>query len=208
MYFTGIKVNDKVWSFDFGWGRVEEVTKNSFYVKFDTMKNMYNRRRYCFNGIECNFNNMKNQTIFWDEFIFDIPTKPKIPLQVKQYQIHLNDNYHGSELVDIEIKQQGEDEFYDIANHGLMRDDIDIAYFAYRQIKQFSRLLALRDQECINSKGYKFILNKTNWYIVNNGKQFLIYADDSHYSLCKIYFKTKEDAQYICDILNNEQFDL
>jgi len=45
-------------------------------------------------------------------------------------------------------------------------------------------------------------------YTLTGSRAFNCNTDDLQYSLCKIYFKTKEDAQHICDILNYKQFDL
>ena len=86
---------------------------------------------------------------------------------------------------------------------------INYTYTSFEQIKRFARLLALRDQECQDSRGYEPKLGKKSYGITKEAisKKFHIYET---YDNCpdRVYLKTKEDAQKICDILNSGRFDL
>ena len=195
-YFDGVKKGDRVWSFEFGWGEVISILYGGgtgggdiFKVKFpqgDYWYDFYGKR-----GIS-------SQTLFWDEIKFNIPEKPKIKLKENKYKIDLLANkVYTLEMPGAVVNAE---EFY--------RDDRATAEIALINIKSYAKLLALRDQECKNSREYKFVYEKDNWYIAFNGVKFVAYKNNMHYSLFTIYFKTKEDAQKICDILNSGRFNL
>ena len=95
--------------------------------------------------------------------------------------------------------------------NGMFRNDKETAEKALKQIKRFTKLLALRDQECPNSRGYEFVEGgKNNYYIYKNNingiwsYSYMV----TNYSPCEVFFKTEEDAQKICEILNNDRFEL
>jgi len=97
---------------------------------------------------------------------------------------------------------------------GIFRNDIETTKKAIKQIKMFLRLLAIRDAECPNSRGYEFRYSHgaTNFSIIKNLDHDYWCLDNSNaYRYCsptKVYFKTKEDAEKICDILNSQKFNL
>ncbi|NPA45142.1 MAG: hypothetical protein GXO49_06400, partial [Chlorobi bacterium] len=89
------------------------------------------------------------------------------------------------------------------------RNDRETAEKALKQIKRFAKLLALRDQECEDSRGYEFVRDKYNYYICFDkllGGYFV--GSKTKQFIYTVYFKTREDAQKICDILNSCRFDL
>ena len=187
-YFNGIEVGDKVWSFEYGWGEVVSVDTDikEIMVAF----NVCNDAIYDFKGIKVD-EVEANQTLFWDEIKFEAPKPPKISLKENKIKIKL-EGVLGVSL-----------------NNGLFRDDIATTNIAINQIKQFTRLLALRDQECSDSRGHEFIFNQNNWNI------YFDYDNKKWCTSCNrimqhidIYFKTWSDAQKICDILNDNRFDL
>ena len=76
-YFDGIKIGDRVWSFDFGWGIVVEINeefKIPIVVEFDKLEF---QDSYNYDGKSME---ELNQTLFWDKIEFDIPKNPKIEL--------------------------------------------------------------------------------------------------------------------------------
>ena len=175
-YFYGIKVNDKVWSFEFGWGNVIEINKDLMYPIVVGFYPSEYRETYDYNGRSMD---KVNQTLFWDEIKFDIPEKPKIKLK---------NNY------DEYIKEP------EIAEASYSGKSIS-------QLRKIAKLLALRDQECKDSRGYEMAKWEPNWiihYNVNFEKWFPKYSMIT--KKIAVYFKTEEDAQKICDILNSDRF--
>jgi len=191
-YFNGVKVGDRVWSINYGWGEVQEVGNDYFKVYFEGINNDW---YFMYNGFraDCDI----NQTLFWDEIKFKVPKKPNIELSEVEYRIDLI----NEELY--ETKTAMNENF----NYAMHRNDKETAEKALKIIKKFSKLLALRDQECPDSRGYEFTKGEPNWYIYRKENYYLI-SSYSFYTPDKIYFKTKEDAQRICDILNEERFSL
>jgi len=193
VYFDGIKIGDRVWSFEYGWGTVKELIYNSPYpigVVFDN-------EQYETFTLDGKIEKSCNQTLFWDEIKFEIPKKHKIKLKENEY------------FIDLEISEVVNGCKYAGYGSGLRRDDKETAEKALKQIKNFMRLLALRDQECPNSRGYEFKLGERN-YCLFKKEETGEYDYDNSYN-CNylgVYFKTEEDAQKICDILNYGRFDL
>jgi len=96
---------------------------------------------------------------------------------------------------------------------GLYRNDEEIKNKALKQIKIYTRLLALRDQECPDSRGYVFQYKKQNWYVYkqncgSDNERYEVHCSEFDCLPCCIYFKTEEDAQKICNILNSGRFNL
>jgi len=208
-YFDGVKIGDRIWSFENGYGKVidlysiEEYKLNAIIVKFENgFIDTYDS-----NGKKkCN----ENQTLFWDKIEIEIPGKPKIELKEKEYFI---DFTHGWKLYPYCVKHtDGYDKEYKtyLANAGLTRNDKEIAKQALKQIKRFARLLALRDQECHNSRGY-FPRELDEYYYIywdSNDQKYKVNNAINKIFLNIIPLKTKEDAELICDILNEDRFDL
>ena len=142
----------------------------------------YEFNTYDYNGIP-KYKDHKNQTLFWDEIKFDIPEKPKIKLK---------NNY------DEYIKEP------EMAEASYSCNSI-------KQIKQFAKLLSLRDQECPKSRGYEFQKGKMNFTIKKDlaqekGNEWVTTCTDYYYFPDRVYFKTEEDAKKICRILNSGRF--
>ncbi len=204
-YFDEIKVGDKVWDFIYGQGKVynidDDIDAESYVidVKFKSgLKESYNLNGRRFTCPSC------NQSLFWDKINFDIPEKPKIELMEDGYLICLNDNIIDNDIdfVDPRVGDSSID-------NGMFRKDRETAKKVLKQIRSFTRLLALRDQECSNSRGYEMIKLKPNWtiqYNFNLEKWLPEYSTSS--KKITVYFKTEKDAQKICDILNSGKFTL
>ena len=175
IYFNEIKIGNRVWSFEYGWGTLIEKMRGEYplAIKFDKLNYIIN---YNMNGTK---RTSENQTLFWNEIKFDIPERPKIKLK-RDYSNTLQIAYFN----------------------------IDNNYASLKQAKKYLRLLALRDQECVDSRGYEFQYDKYNFYIFENKKNFHDYSFNQSGNLFHVYFKTKEDAQKICDILNSGRFNL
>lgn len=94
--------------------------------------------------------------------------------------------------------------------NGMLRNDLDTAKQALIQIKLFTKLLALRDQECPDSRGYIPQKGNKKYFIYKNIEDELYYTKNAcnTYEPDKIYFKNKEEAEKICNILNSNEFDL
>lgn len=76
-YFDGVKVGDKVWSIEYGWGVIHKVLNSNRveYVRVDFPNNQtYNE--YYLNG-KRNSLATTMQTLFWDEVKFEAPKKPE-----------------------------------------------------------------------------------------------------------------------------------
>ena len=181
-YFDGIEIGDKVWSFEYGWGTVVDILSDSFYVEYNKYEDSVN---YDFNGIR-NLN--KNQTLFWNEIKFEMPKKPKIKLKYESINKYIK--------------------------NGIYSEPVN----TYEQLNRFYRLLALRDQECPDSRGYKITYNVEKrifeqYYTISKDlfeERYLVewHCEAQDATLFDILFKTEEDAQKICDILNSGRFDL
>ena len=189
-YFDGVKVGDRVWSIEFGWGEVNIVdnSKEILYISFDSLsdeKKIGNTVQYNFNGfrfIEQSLLKLaKNQTLFWDEVEIEPPRRPQIELK---------------------------NDYVKIINEGVINSKVEIDFNSYKQLKKYARLLALRDEECQDSKGYEFIEGRTNFYIYKMHNRFAYIYSEYIYAPYVVYFKTEEDAQKICNILNSERFKL
>ncbi len=197
-YFDGVKIGDKVWSFEFGWGTVKELIYNSPYpigVVFDN-------EQYETFTLDGKVEKSCNQTLFWNEVKFEVPKKTKLELKEYKYLVDLS-NCKISKVKPIGCEDK----------IGLFRNDEETAKKALKQIKRYTRLLALRDQECPDSRGYVFKYEKQNWYIYkqncgSDSERYEVHYSEFDCLPCCIYFKTKEDAQKICDILNSGRFDL
>jgi len=192
-YFDGIKEGDRVWDFRYGWGTVTKVDYGLSYpiiVDFDNGES----DSFLFNGAP---DKHSKQTLFWDEIKFEVPKKPKIKLKEDKYVIEPTLNEIHLEC-DTKSKRLG-----------FGRNDKETAEKALKQIKRFARLLALRDQECPDSRGYEFKSEKENYYVYRDERTNKYDYDIGLYWNClSVFFKTKEDAQKICDILNTGRFDL
>ncbi len=212
-YFDGIKVGDKVWGFGIGWSVVQDIiTVNDGFgktklllVSTDTGSMFFN-----FEGFECDENgNWKNnfQSLFWSEVKFEVPKKLEVELKENKFLICLNDNYVDN---DEEFKDARIGDFS--VENGLLRDDKETAERALEQIRKFTKLLALRDQECPNSRGYKFNYSYPNFIIYKNysysDPKYEVGSMDTYTEEPTVYFKTEEDAQRICDLLNSGRFSL
>jgi hypothetical protein len=196
-YFEGVKTGDRVWSFEFGWGEVTKI-EGSFYPIFVEFNSVDKVSWYDYEGKK---ESRVKQTLFWDEVKFEIPKRPKIKLKEDKYLICLKEN-----RVVTMFDYRG-------VKTGIGRNDRETAEKALKQIKKFAKLLALRDQECEDSRGYEFNESKNNWTIKKDlaeeyDKQFVTSVTDYYYFPDRVYFKTEEDAQKICDILNSGRFDL
>jgi hypothetical protein len=193
-YFDGIKVEDRVWSFEYRYGKVIELNSDFFEVEFDCCLERYN-----FDGVRYDYDNC-NQTLFWDKIEIKTSQKHKIKLKEEEYKIDLVDEdiYFSNGSLDVGTQNE----------YALHRCDKDIAKKALKQITMFIRLLALRDQECEESRGYYFQYGEINWFIeINeNGNYFI--EKEQFFNKNTVYFKTEEDAQKIADILNSGRFDL
>ena len=76
------------------------------------------------------------------------------------------------------------------------------------QLIKFAKLLSLRDELCPDSRGHQVTKYKENWaihYIYDLKK----WVPECFIATEKIVvtFKVKEDAQKICDILNEGRFE-
>ena len=201
-YFDGIKVGDRVWDFERGFGKVVAIWSDSFTVQFENYGHL--GRTYTFDGVKYECYKCR-QSLFWDEVKFEIPQRPKIELNEWRYVIDL---VIENSILELDDKTELIDYIYAV-NNGLARNDKETAEKALKQIKKFTRLLALRDQECQDSRGYEPKLGKKSYGITKEAisKKFHIYET---YDNCpdRVYFKTEEDAKKICDILNSRKFDL
>ena len=79
--FKNAKVGDKVWDFVQGWGVISTVidaqsVTRPIHVKFDNGLD----EKYTINGTL--YPDISNQTLFWDEIIFEVPKKPSPNLEV------------------------------------------------------------------------------------------------------------------------------
>jgi hypothetical protein len=194
-YFNTIKIGDKVWSFEYNWGKVIGIIENEE-ILVDFAQEDLCIIKYDFNGIK--INKGTNQTLFWNEIKFEIPNKPKIELVENKYILEPTLN-----RVDIECNSKAK-------RLGFGRNDIETAVKAIKLIKNFTRLLALRDQECPDSRGYE--PNGEDYYTVyfdfNNKKHTYNINYYYNYNYIDVPLKTKEDAQKICAILNEGRFSL
>ena len=132
-------------------------------------------------------------------------------MKSKKQKIELNEKGFFIELKDEEIYNSRTDinPILDKAiKNGVLRSDLDTAKKALQQIRLFARLLALRDQECKDSRGYNFIYGEDNYHIYKNDDGVYTYGDYQYNKVFTVVFKTKEDAQKICDILNSDRFNL
>jgi len=69
--FEDVKKGDKVWSFVYGWGVVEDIRKKKLQI---TVKFKNERDTFTLDGKM--YKTDMYQTLFWDEVKFDIPKKP------------------------------------------------------------------------------------------------------------------------------------
>jgi hypothetical protein len=77
--FESAKVGDAVWSFEYGWGTVIGVNKTFTYpLEVSFTKNF--KCTYTLTGTTSTKG--MNQTLFWDEIDFEIPTSPLPKLEV------------------------------------------------------------------------------------------------------------------------------
>ena len=70
-YFKNIKINDKVWSCEFNWGKVIDIDKTMslILVRFDSAENTY------WYDLDGKRNKKFNQTLFWKKIKFNDRTK-------------------------------------------------------------------------------------------------------------------------------------
>ena len=124
--------------------------------------------------------NQVNQTLFWDEIKFEIPAKPRIVLE-NDYSDYIDENNFGN-------------------------------INSICQLVKVARLLALRDQECPDSRGFVPGKDDDKCYIFKDKEletdSWTVGMPGPVDEIDKVYFKTFEDAQKICDILNSGRFEL
>ena len=102
-YFDGIKIGDKVWSSQFGWGKVRAISKDTQYFIDVLFADSAVVKDY---NIDGKLSNIQLQTLFWNEF--KIPEEAhKRPLQDKQLVWAWDTNIH------ITVRVLG---FYDAKN--------------------------------------------------------------------------------------------
>ena len=210
VYFEGIKVGDRVWSLVYGWGVVTEVNPEDKYAQFRVKYDVGGSDYFNYDG-KYAYDSKTRQVLFWSKVKLENTEKPeKIELEVQNYLINLGRPSIEVDDVTSNIKIEGEDEFYNYAHYGLMRNDYSTADKAREEIIKFARLLALRDQECPNSRGYKFEKGEDNHYLVyyTHENCWYVYTAIRAYQPGTVYFKTHEDAQKIADILNEGRFTL
>jgi hypothetical protein len=71
-YFDGIEVGDKVWDFTYGWGIVANVDSTHEYP-IQVIRENVSQDYYTLDGKPL-VNH--NQTLFWNEIKFEVPSKP------------------------------------------------------------------------------------------------------------------------------------
>ena len=78
--FEDVKKGDKVWSFVYGWGVVEDIRKKKLQI---TVKFKNERDTFTLDGKM--YKTDMYQTLFWDEVKFEIPNKPlpDLPIDTK-----------------------------------------------------------------------------------------------------------------------------
>ena len=82
----------------------------------------------------------------------------------------------------------------------------EIPLTSFNQLIRFAKLLALRDELCPDSKGYEFTESNSNYTIYESDKFKIV--DQYYYEPDRVYFANKEDAEKICNILNEGRFEL
>lgn len=77
---TKLKIGDRLWDFEYGWGNVTEINKHHEYQIGVNFKYGH-RLTYTISG-----KNIKemNQTLFYDEIKFDPPPRPKRMVKVRE----------------------------------------------------------------------------------------------------------------------------
>jgi len=80
------------------------------------------------------------------------------------------------------------------------------------QLTKIARLLSLRDQECLDSRGFVPGKDDDKCYIFKDKEletdSWVVGIPGPADEIDKVYFKTEKDAQKICDILNSGRFEL
>jgi len=186
-YFNGVKKDDKVYDYLYGYGRVIAVYENSCNC-IVVLFNNGEQHQYDDNGFEIDIFHKKklykNQTLFWDELKFEKSNKPEIKLK---------------------------EDYSDLVSKNRFGNSNSIG-----QLTKIAKLLALRDQECSASKGYVYRGKENYAYTIssfvyntrlNRFEEFQP-IKTHEFMPDKVFFKTKEDAQKICDILNSGRFEL
>jgi len=196
-------VGDKVWDFVFGEGKVTALSTKYFIVNFIDYSSS-DKEYFTYNGKNYEpvlSREYGNQSLFWSKIEFKDNGKPKIELKEKKCLVDLTQwvVYDENETLQ---KSDG-------ALLSMFRDDINVAVKTLKHLTKHSRLLALRDQECSDSKGYEFVEGKNNHFIFFDSKGNKWDTDYySYLNALNVYFKTKEDAQRVCGILNDGRFEL
>lgn len=206
------KKGTRVWSFQYGWGTIEDVVDAGaidesiissglvLKVKFDNKQYDTSIFYYTLDGVM--FETYENQTLFYDEVKYEIPKKPNVELTDGEYLICLNDNIASN---DKHFKSSRVGNFS--IENGLFRNDKITVKLALKQIKKFTKLLALRDQECELSRNHMFEEGEINYYISYSDK-YSVKGERFNNNPTSVYFITEEDAQKVCDILNEGRFEL
>lgn len=71
--FRDVKISERLYSFEYGWGVVISINKGKFPLQLQFDHSIVSFA-YTFDGKGTRM--AKNQTLFWDEVKFDIPKKP------------------------------------------------------------------------------------------------------------------------------------
>jgi len=77
--FENAKVGDRVWSFGYGWGTIQQINTNKYplLICFDNYQSEALEKVVCYTKKGTEFLDNSNPTLFWDEIKFTIPTRPK-----------------------------------------------------------------------------------------------------------------------------------
>ena len=89
--FSGVKVGDKLWSFELGECEVIELLE----TKFKAISPLKEWNYYCFNGKSLYRNGFQTQTLFYSKPEFEPPPKPKRMVK-KSREVYMNIYEDGS----------------------------------------------------------------------------------------------------------------
>ena len=82
--FSKTKINDKVWSINYGWGKISDIEEGVIGVKFSN----YLFDEYTFDGVK---DGDMYPTLFWDEIQFETPKQPK--RKVRKFIVIFTNNH-------------------------------------------------------------------------------------------------------------------
>jgi hypothetical protein len=201
-YFDDVEVNDLVYDLGDGEGIVTNiVTENLLPDESPYFTVIFNldpttEYKYHFSGVR--FESIYQTLYYLNDKPEIIPQHPIKEYHLKGGEFRVTDTGTVIRTPSNELSKE----------FGVERISEELAVESMKIMRNFNRILALRDELCSDSAGYIFNKNLPNYFILFRflTNTYVVEMDRYYFSPFTVYFKTENDANLVAQMLNEKEF--